>query len=87
LIEAILGTKKEINIPVIGKRSISLDAGTQPESTIKVSGDGVKHIDRDAKGDLLIHIHIPMPKKLSKKERELYEEIAKERKLNVNSKK
>jgi hypothetical protein len=28
-----------------------------------------------------------MPKKLSKKERELYEEIAKERKLNVNSKK
>lgn len=86
-IEALLGTKKEINIPVIGKRSISIDAGTQAESVIKISGDGVKHIDRDAKGDLLIHIHIPVPKKLSKKERELFEEIAKEKKINVNSKK
>lgn len=86
-IEATLGTKKEINIPVIGKRSISIDTGTQFESIIKISGDGVKHIDRDAKWDLLIHIHIPVPKKLSKSERELFEQLAKEKKLNVNSKK
>jgi molecular chaperone DnaJ len=86
-IEALLWTKKEINIPVIGKRSISIDSGTQAESVIKISGDGVKHIDRDAKWDLLIHVHIPVPKKLSKKEYELFEEIAKEKKLNVNSKK
>lgn len=86
-VEAALGTKKEINIPVIWKRTVSIDAGTQAESVIKISGDGVKHIDRDAKGDLLIHIHIPVPKKLGKKERELLEEIAKEKKLNVNSKK
>jgi DnaJ-class molecular chaperone len=32
-------------------------------------------------------MHIPVPKKLSKKERELFEEIAKEKKINVNSKK
>ena len=87
IIEAILGTKKEINIPVIGKRNISVDAWTQAESILKIPGDGVKHIDRDAKGDLLIHIHIPIPKKIGKRERELYEEIAKEKKLNVNSKK
>lgn len=87
LIEAVLWTQKDINIPVIGKRSISVDAGTQAESVLKISGDGVKHIDRDAKWDLLIHIHIPIPKKLSKTEREHYEEIAKEKKLNVNSKK
>jgi molecular chaperone DnaJ len=87
LIEAVLGTKKEINVPVIGKRNVSIDAGTQAESMIKVSWDGVKHIDRDAKWDLLIHMHIPVPKKLSKKERELFEEIAKEKKINVNSKK
>lgn len=85
--EAVLGTKKEINIPVIGKRNISIDSWTQAESVIKISWDGVKHIDRDTKWDLLIHVHIPVPKKLSKKERELFEEIAKEKKLNVNSKK
>ena len=87
LVEAVLGTKKDVNIPVIGKRTISIDAGTQAESILKVAGDGVKHIDKDAKGDLLIHIHIPMPKKLGKKERELFEEMAKEKKINVNSKK
>lgn len=87
LIEAILGTKKEIQIPILGRRTISIDAGTQAESILKISGDGVKYIDRDAKGDLLLHIHIPIPKKLGKKERELYEEIAKEKKLNVCNKK
>ena len=86
-IEAVLGTKKEVNIPVIWKRNISIVAGTQAESVIKISGDGVKHIERDAKWDLLLHIHIPIPKKLGKKERELFEEIAKEKKINVNSKK
>ncbi len=86
-IEAVLGTKKEVNIPVIGKRTISIDAGTQWESILKISWDGVKHIERDAKWDLLIHIHIPTPTKLSKSERDLYENLAKEKKLNVNSKK
>ena len=86
-IEAVLWTKREINIPIIGKRSLSIDAWTQTESILKISGDGVKHIDRDAKGDLIIHLHIPVPKKLAKRERELYEELASEKKLNVNSKK
>jgi len=47
----------------------------------------VKDVQRDTKGNLMIHIHIPIPKKLGKQERELYEQIAKEKKLNVNSKK
>lgn len=87
IIEAILWTKKEIQIPIIGKRSVSIEAGTQGESILKLAADGVKYIDRDTKGDLLIHIHIPIPKKLGKKERELYEELAAEKKINVNSKK
>jgi len=86
-IEAVLGTKKELSIPVIWKRSIHIEAGTQGWSTLKISWDGVKHIDRDSKWDLLIHITIPTPRKLSKQERELYESLAKEKKLNVNSKK
>ncbi|MDD2871429.1 MAG: DnaJ C-terminal domain-containing protein [Candidatus Gracilibacteria bacterium] len=84
VLEAILGTKKEINIPVIGKRNIEIKAGTQPETIIKISGDGVKHIDSDSKGDLFINLSIKIPKKLGKTERELYEKIAKEKKLNVN---
>lgn len=87
VVEAILGTKKEIQIPILGKRIISIDTGTQNESILKISWDGVKDVQRDIKWDLLIHIQIPVPKKLTKRERELYEEIAKEKKINVCNKK
>ncbi len=86
-IEAVLWTKKELHIPIIGKRTITIDAGTQNEYVIKISSDGVKDVQRDAKWDLLIHVSIPVPKKISHKERELYAEIAKEKKLNVLNKK
>ncbi len=87
LIEAVLGTKKEVSIPILGKRTIAIEPGTQAESILKVSWDGVKYIEKDAKGDLLLHIHIPIPKKVSAQERSLYEDLAREKKLNVNSKK
>ncbi len=87
LVEAVLGTQKDFNIPILWKRSVKVESGTQDGSILKISGDGVKHIDKDTKWDLLIHISVPIPKKLGKKERELYEKIAKEKKLNVLSKK
>lgn len=84
VIEAILWTKKEINLPILGKRNIEIKAWTTHWDIIKNSQDWVKHIDRDSKWDLYINISIKIPKKLSKKERELYEEVAKEKKINVN---
>jgi len=87
IIEAILGTTKEINIPILGKRTVVIDAGTQVGSVIKKSGDGVKYIDRDKKWDLFITLNIKIPKKLSASERECFEKIAKEKKLNVHNKK
>jgi len=87
VVEAVLGTKKDITLPILGKRSITIEAGTQPETVLKMTGDGVKHIDRDTKGDLLITVHMKTPKKLWKKEREYYEQIAAEKKLNVLNKK
>ena len=87
IIEAILWTTKDINIPIIGKRSISIDSGTQMGTTLTIKWDGIKDVQYDQKWDLFIHLDIKIPKKLSKKEREHYEEIAKEKKLNVCNKK
>jgi molecular chaperone DnaJ len=84
VIEAILWTTKEINIGVIWKRSIEIKAWTNHWETLKIKSDWVKHIDSDNKWDLYIEISLKIPKKLGKKERELYEEIAKEKKINVN---
>lgn len=87
LVEAVLGTTKEVNIPVIGKRKIEIPQGTQFWTVLKFPKDGVKDVSYDQKGDLLVNISIKIPKKLGKKERELYTQIAKEKKLNVNNKK
>ena len=85
IVEAVLWTTKEINIPVIWKRKIEIKAGTEHWNILKIASDWVKHIDSDRKWDLLLEIEIKIPKKLSKKERWLYEEIARERWLEVNS--
>ncbi|MDD4151831.1 MAG: molecular chaperone DnaJ, partial [Candidatus Gracilibacteria bacterium] len=52
-----------------------------------LNGDGVKHIDKDRKGDLFININIIITNKLNSKEREKYEEIAKDKKINFLNKK
>ena len=83
VVEAILWTAKEITIPVIGKRKIEIPQGTSHATVLKFSWDWVKDVNYDTKWDLHIKILIKIPKKLSKKERELYNEIAKEKKLNV----
>lgn len=84
IVEAVLWTTKEINIPILGKRKLEIKAWTEDWNIIKISWDWVKHIDSDKKWDLYVEIKIKIPKKISKRERELYEEIAKERKIDVN---
>jgi molecular chaperone DnaJ len=83
VVEAILWTTKEVSIPVIGKRKIEIPNWIQSWTVLKFVWDWVKDVNYDTKWDLHITISIKIPKKLSKKERELYNEIAKEKKLNV----
>lgn len=84
VIEAILGTTKEFMIPILGKRNIEIKSGTSHGTILKINNDWVKHIDSESKWDLIITINIKIPKKLSRIEREHYEAIASEKKLNVN---
>lgn len=85
VVEAVLWTTKEVNIPIIWKRKINIKWGTEHWNIIKIQWDWVKYIDSDKKWDLLLEVYIKIPKKLGKKERGLFEEIAKERWLEVNS--
>jgi len=85
VVEAVLWTTKEINIPVIWKRKIEIKAWTNSGEILEITWDGVKHINSDKKWNLYITLNIKIPKKLSKKEKELYLEIAKEKKINVNN--
>ena len=85
VVEAVLWTKKEISIPVIWKRTIEIKSWLQSGDIIEITWDWVKHIDSDKKWNLYITVKVKIPKKLGKKEKELYFEIAKEKKINVNN--
>jgi DnaJ-class molecular chaperone len=37
ILEAILGTKKEVNIPILGKRNIEIKSATQFGTTLEIS--------------------------------------------------
>jgi molecular chaperone DnaJ len=76
--QASLGTK--IRIPTIeGEEEIEIKSGTQPGTEIRLRGRGVPHLRRTGqRGDLHVNVHVAVPTKLSKRQRQLLEELAAE---------
>lgn len=78
-VEAILWSKRKIKFPILWERIIEIKPWAQSSDILKFRWDWVKDVSRDLKWDLFIKIEIKIPTNLSKKERELYEQIAKEK--------
>jgi molecular chaperone DnaJ len=76
LSEALLGVQKEIRT-IAGTTTVTIPAGTGHGETIRVRGEGVPY-GRGNRGDLVVRIDISMPKKLSRKARELIDELRSE---------
>lgn len=75
--QAVLGA--EINVQTLyGDTKIKIPAGTQESTTFKLSGKGAPRIDNGKKGDQYVKLHINIPTKLSRKEKQIFEELAKE---------
>jgi molecular chaperone DnaJ len=74
--QAALGTKARI--PTIeGEEDLEVRPGTQPGTEIRLRGRGVPHLRRPGtRGDLHVTIHVTVPTRLSKKQRQLLEEYA-----------
>ncbi len=74
LVDAVLGTK--VNAPTLdGDVEVDVPAGTQPDSVLRLRGKGLPHFGYDKRGDLYIRIDVHVPEKLSRHERQLYEEL------------
>lgn len=66
----------EIEVPVFeGKVSVKVPAGTQNGDTISARGEGMPR-QRGGHGDLIVHANVVVPKRLSKTQRKLLEELA-----------
>ncbi len=74
--QAALGA--EIEIPLLdGKtRSITIPEGTQSGEKQRISGGGIPHIRGHGRGDQIIHLFVETPKKLNKRQKELFLELS-----------
>ena len=50
---------------------VSVPSGTQDGDTVKVKGRGMPRVNGSGRGDLIVHVSVEIPKKLSKRQREL----------------
>jgi len=59
-----------------GPAELTIAAGTQPGATYRLRGKGLPAVRGSAHGDQLVTVHVVVPQRLSRKERELLEEFA-----------
>lgn len=76
-LQAILGS--EIKVKTLhGGVTLKIPAGTQPGKVFKLKGYGVKKLHSEEKGDHFVKINVLIPTKLSKKEKQFYQDLAME---------
>ena len=77
MVQAALGAEVEIDgIMADETVEVRIPEGCQAGQVIRVKGHGMPRLRSDARGDLFAHVDVVIPKKLSKRERELLEELA-----------
>lgn len=73
--EAALGTKLTVPTPTGGSKTIRVPAGTADGRTFRVRGEGAP-TRGGGSGDLLVTVDLTVPEKLSRKQRQLVEQLA-----------
>ena len=77
--QAALGAKIEVvGILPDEKVEVKVPEGTQTGDTIRCKGSGMPRLRRDARGDLIVHITVEVPRKLSHKAKKLMKELNEE---------
>ena len=69
-----------------GAKPLQIPKGTQPGDIIRVRGLGMPDVRGRGVGDLHVHIHVEVPKKLSPRAEELFRELAEEEQAEVSPK-
>lgn len=79
MVQAALGAEIEVDgIMPDEKVTVRIPEGCQNEQVIRVRGNGMPKFKSDSRGDLYVHVKVAIPKKLTKQQRELLEQLADE---------
>lgn len=75
--QAALGAS--VNIPTVhGEMKLKIPSGTQSGKVFRMKGQGAPIINSSSKGDHFVTVHVVTPTKLTKKEREIFKQLAEE---------
>jgi molecular chaperone DnaJ len=73
--QAALGA--EIEVPTLKEKArMKIPAGTQTGTVFRLKGEGMPRLQASGKGDQNVRVRVFTPKKLSKRQRELFEELS-----------
>jgi molecular chaperone DnaJ len=79
IVQAALGSRVEVET-LEGPQEVVVDRGVQTGDTINIKRLGVPNVRSGKRGDLILHIFVKTPEKLSRKQTKLLEEFAAESK-------
>lgn len=75
VVQAVLGSS--IEVPTLeGPHSLQIPEGTQSNTEFRVKGKGVAEVQGRGRGDLVVHIVVRIPAKLTREQRKLFEQLA-----------
>lgn len=68
----------EVEVPTINKPiKMKVRAGTQPNTLVRLKGEGVPFLRGSGKGDLYVRLKVTVPEKLNNKQKQLLKEFEK----------
>ncbi|OYW31230.1 MAG: molecular chaperone DnaJ [Chthoniobacter sp. 12-60-6] len=74
VVDAVLGTS--LQVPTLkGHAKIKVPAGTQPDTVLRLPGEGLPRFGSKGQGDLYVRVGVHVPEKLSSEERRHYEQL------------
>jgi molecular chaperone DnaJ len=72
--DAVLGTS--LDVPTLdGPVSVTVPAGTQPETVLRLRGKGLPQFESQRHGDLYLLLQVRVPESVTPKTRQLYESL------------
>jgi molecular chaperone DnaJ len=74
LAQAALGASVDL-LTFDGLRTVKIPEGAQPGARLRLKGLGVPHLNSGERGDLYVHLDVRVPKKLTREQRRLLEEL------------
>jgi molecular chaperone DnaJ len=74
VVDAVLGTTRQV--PTLeGSATVTIPAGTQPDTVLRLRGRGLPAFGGRQRGDLYVVVQVRVPDQLAAKERKLYERL------------